>query len=69
MTTGTAQPAQPPTAQAMNSSSETCAGTPWRRATTATAFSIGVGPQAYTSTSASADASSEPSQAAARSVT
>ena len=49
----TAQPAQPPTAQAMNSSSDTWQGSSYRAASSATALSIGVGPQAKTSTLAS----------------
>jgi SAM-dependent methyltransferase len=44
--TRTAHPAQPPTAQAMYSSSDTCELTPCRAARSATARSIGVGPQA-----------------------
>ncbi len=67
--TRTAQPAQPPTAHAMNSSSETWHGMSKRRATAAAALSIGVGPHANISTSPSAPRSSEPSHAAARSVT
>lgn len=48
--TSTVQPAQPPTAQAMNSSSETWQGRSNSRASAATARSIGVGPQANSST-------------------
>jgi hypothetical protein len=48
--TCTVQPAQPPTAQAMNSSSDTWQGRPNSRASRAAALSIGVGPQANTST-------------------
>ena len=44
--TSTAQPAQPPTAQAMYSSSEIWQGSPSERASFAVAASIGVGPQA-----------------------
>ena len=44
-------PAQPPTPQAMFSSSETWQGTPWRRASAATATSMPCGPQAKISTS------------------
>jgi len=49
--TSTVQPAQPPTAQAMNSSSDTWHGTSNCRATSAAALSIGVGPHANISTS------------------
>jgi len=52
--THTVQPAQPPTAQAMNSSTDTWQGTPKRRARRAQAASIGVGPQAKIAVVASA---------------
>src|SRR6478736_9837991 len=58
--TFTVQPAQPPTAHAMNSSSDTWQGTWWLAATLATASSMGVGPQLNISTSAVADAARVP---------
>ena len=67
--TFTAQPAQPPTAQTMNSSSETWHGNPNSRASRATASSIGVGPQVNTVTCASVSGASCASQSRARSVT
>ena len=67
--TATAQPAQPPTAQAMNSSSATWQGNWNSRASRAVAASIGVGPQAKISVSASAAGGSAASQARASSVT
>src|SRR6185295_10628335 len=67
--TFTVHPAQPPTAQAMNSSSDTWQATPCFAATLAMASSMGVGPQANTSTSAFAAASSEPNHSSASCVT
>ncbi len=67
--TSTVQPAQPPTAQAMNSSSDTWQGSPNSRASAATARSIGVGPQANTSTARRPLASRVLSHSRARSVT
>src|SRR5215469_13635077 len=67
--TSTVQPAQPPTAHAMNSSSDTWQGTPKRRASAALAASIGVGPQEKISTSASSLGPKEASHASASSVT
>src|SRR6478736_348612 len=67
--TRTVQPAQPPTAQAMNSSRETWQATPCLTATLAMASSIGVGPQENTSTSAFAASSSEPNHSSASCVT
>jgi len=48
--TATVQPAQPPTAQAMYSSSDTWQGSPNSAASAAQASSIAWGPQAYSST-------------------
>src|SRR5688572_33010079 len=67
--TFTVQPAQPPTAQAMNSSSDTWQGTSCFAATLATASSMGVGPQENISTLALAAASSEPNHSSASWVT
>ncbi len=64
-----AQPAQPPTAHAMYSSSDTWQGTSKSAARRAAARSIGVGPHANTSTSVSAAASSAASQCRPSSVT
>src|SRR5580698_9422266 len=64
--TSTVQPAQPPTAQAMNSSSDTWLAMPNSWARMAAALSMGVGPQAKISTSASASLSRFLSQARAR---
>ena len=43
-----AQPRQAPTPQAIRSSMDTWQGTPYSAATTATFFSMGLGPQAKT---------------------
>ena len=67
--TFTVQPAQPPTAQAMNSSSDTWQGTSCFTATFAMASSMGVGPQENTSTSAFAAGSSAPNHSSASCVT
>src|SRR5688500_11662893 len=67
--TFTVQPAQPPTAQAMNSSSDTWQGTLCLAATFAVASSMGVGPQENTSTSALAAGSSAPNHSSASWVT
>jgi len=67
--TRTVQPAQPPTAHAMFSSSETWQGNEWRFASAAVARSMGSGPQANTSTSARSAGASAAIHASASSVT